>query len=501
MRRARLVLLAVVALALLVAVPTALSGGTAWVSEVYRYAMSGGNGRSALNARAGALGELALPWDGKSTGQVREFQITIARTNWELEPGKSLEAFTYNGSIPGPTLRVTEGDTVRVTVTNALDEPTTVHWHGLDLPLSMDGVAGMSQDPIQPGTSFTYEFIATPAGTRWYHSHFRELLQHGGGLYGALIVEPLEAPAEPPADREYTLFSGEMVTGVRPAPQGAEYQAMGHGGAADIIPGRPLFDRFAINGKTYAGSTPLLVRQGERVRLRVINASTTESQVLALAGHRLRITHSDGNPLSAAVETEAVRLGAGERADLEFVADNPGRWRFQSLSPGHFTRGLAIDVLYEGREADPAQGFDPYASPNVATYAQFGGPPHPDEPQRVYDLTLSGDYDNGESWTINGKRAPFTDPLDLSQGDRVRLKLYNASGEDHPMHLHGHSFQLVAIEGQPVNGPIKDTLTVGPEQRYEIEFVGNNPATWLFHCHNIVHMGAGMSAEVRYGGG
>jgi multicopper oxidase len=494
--RPGLLLGAALLLALGFLAPTLATGGTQWLGDLFTVAAAGGP--RALGARAGLLGEPALPWESHATGNVREFNLTVGRVPLDLEPGSSVQAFAFNGSVPGPELRVTEGDTVRVTVTNTLDEPTTVHWHGVELPLPMDGVAGFSQDPIAPGASFTYDFVAYPAGTRWYHSHFRELLQHGAGLYGALIVEPREPLAQAAPDREYTLFSGEWVTGVRPTPAPADHQRMSHGGAEDVIAGRPQFKSFAINGRTYAGSTPLLVRQGERVRLRLVNAGVTETQTIALAGHRLTITHSDGNPLAQPIETEALRLGVGERADVEFLADTPGRWQLRSLSPGHLERGLAVDVVYEGHETVPVQGFAPDANPAIASYAEMLGPQHLESPSRVYDVTLSGNYDSGESWTINGKRYPETDPLELFRGERVRLRLYNASGEDHPMHLHGHAFQVVVANGQPVDGPLKDTLTLRPEERYEVEFVGVNPNVWLFHCHNIVHMGAGMTTEVRY---
>src|SRR5712691_4967846 len=150
----------------------------------------------------------------EADGQVRDFQLTVGRTLWELARGKFIHAFTYNGQVPGPELRVTEGDTVRVTVKNELDEPTTVHWHGVDVPSAMDGVPDTSGPPIAPGATFIYEFVATPAGTRWYHAHFDELNQQGGGLAGALIIEPRHPPVPTTAspDRDYTLLTQEWVT-------------------------------------------------------------------------------------------------------------------------------------------------------------------------------------------------------------------------------------------------------------------------------------------------
>jgi FtsP/CotA-like multicopper oxidase with cupredoxin domain len=262
--------------------------------------------------------------------------------------------------------------------------------------------------------------------------------------------------------------------------------------------GRPVFDTFAVNGKTYPNTPPLVVREGERVRLRLVNAGATQTQVFALAGHKLTLTHSDGNPLAHPLAVEAVRLGVGERADVEFVADHPGRWQLAGLMPGQLQQGLAVDVLYDGHENDPVRGFPRGTRFAVPTYADYAGPPHPQAPDRTYDLTLSGGMMGSDVWTINGKAYPRTDPIDVRAGERVRLRLLNMSMEDHPMHLHGHTFQVVAIGGRPVDGPLKDTLTVRHMEQYEIEFVADNPGTWLFHCHNLEHMGGGLMAEVRY---
>lgn len=470
---------------------------------------------------------VSTPWEGRASGEVRDYQLTVGRTRWELEPGKVVEAYAYNGRVPGPELRVTEGDTLRVRVTNQLGEPTTIHWHGVELPVGMDGVPQLSQEPIPPGGAFTYEFVALPAGTRWYHAHFNELAQQGGGLVGALIIEPRQSPGPAP-DREYVLVAGEWVTGTEaahqpatptpstPSTSGGTGGTMGRDGMGGMMggqgmsgtggmsgmmgsgSGRPLFDTFAVNGKAYPHTPPLLVRQGERVRLRLINAGSIETQALALAGHRLTITHSDGNPLARPLEVEAVILGVGERADVEFLADNPGRWQLRGLLQRHAEQGLAVDVVYEGYDADPVRTFPPETRFRFARYADFAGPPRPAGPDRSYDLTLSGGMMGSDAWTINGRTYPYTEHLSVQPGERVRLKLFNMSMEDHPMHLHGHTFQLVAIGGRPVEGPLKDTLNVRHMEQYEIEFVANNPGVWLFHCHNLVHMGGGLMAEVHY---
>jgi FtsP/CotA-like multicopper oxidase with cupredoxin domain len=468
---------------------------------------------------------IPLPWAGKSTGNIREFKLTVSRIQWPVAPGHVVGAYAYNGQVPGPELRVTEGDTVRVTVTNTLDEPTTIHWHGVEVPATMDGVPGLSQDPIPPGGTFVYEFIATPSGTRWYHSHFDEVTQPGNGLAGALIIEPHNPPIPRP-DREYVIVAGQLIQGggqVVPSatsPAGASGGMGGSstgtggmmggtggmmGGTGGMMGGGTTTSSrlaqnsvFAVNGKTYPNVSPLVVKEGERVKLRLINAGATESATFALAGHRLTVTHSDGNPLAEPVEAEAVRLGVGERLDAEFVANQPGRWQLRGFVPDQEAAGLAVDVIYGGHEADPSQATLRGSLHQVVTNRDFAGPPHPTPPDRTYDLTVSGGMMGSADWTINGKSYPNTDPLNVQDGDRVRVKLFSMSMEDHPMHLHGHTFQVVVDEGRPVDGPLKDTLTVRPMESYEIEFVANNPGRWLFHCHNLAHMTGGLMTEVHY---
>ncbi|GIW07515.1 MAG: hypothetical protein KatS3mg060_2320 [Dehalococcoidia bacterium] len=155
-------------------------------------------------------------------------------------------------------------------------------------------------------------------------------------------------------------------------------------------------------------------------------------------------------------------------------------------------------MVYEAHEADPVQGLPSGARFRPVRSADLAGPPHPAGPDRSYALTLSGGMMGSDVWTINGRSYPQTDRLNVRPGERVRLRLFNMSMEDHPMHLHGHTFQVVAVDGRPVDGPLKDTLTVRHMEQYEIEFVANNPGVWLFHCHNLVHMGGGLMAEVHY---
>jgi len=202
--------------------------------------MSGqaGLGALALTAGGGAL----LAWQAgaaqrEPVGGVREIHLEAREMTWEIAPGKRIKAMAYNGQIPGPEIRLKEGERVRILLKNALSEPTTIHWHGVDVPNPMDGVPGITQKPVQPGERFTYEFEATPAGTRWYHTHFQEHRQLDLGLYAPLIIEPAR-PDPFPFDREYSLVLDDWATGTgRPLPSTGEGTAGSRGGMGGMMGG------------------------------------------------------------------------------------------------------------------------------------------------------------------------------------------------------------------------------------------------------------------------
>ena len=464
--------------------------------------------------RAAAMGTV----DG-----VREIRLEAGEVMWELAPGKRIKAMTYNGQVPGPELRVQAGERVRVVLTNALAEPTTIHWHGVDVPNAMDGVPGVTQKPVNPGETFVYEFEARPAGTRWYHTHFQGHRQLDLGLYAPLIIEPAQ-PEPFPFDREYTLVLDDWATGSgRPLPSTQEGTAgsrggmggmmgrgmgrmmegmMGRDGMGGMMGGAhtPAYDTMTINGKAYPATAPLAVRQGERVRLRLINASADHTHIVRLAGHRLQVTHTDGNPLVRPVAVDAVPISPSERYDVFFVADRPGVWFLYCAEPGHAGAGEQVRVVYEGyEEAKPEAPMEGAAGLRVWRYGLGQGReilPPPSGREHTFDLTLSGGMMGSDAWTINGKQYPRTDPMHLRKGDLARVRLLNHSMEAHPMHLHGQSFTVLAINGQRLAQPlVKDSVDVEAHMGSAvIAFTAANPGDWLFHCHKPMHMEGGMIA-------
>lgn len=298
---------------------------------------------------------------------IKEFRLTAEPIRWEYAEGKTVLAWGYNGQIPGPEIRVGEGEKVRVVFTNNLPKATTIHWHGIDVPNDQDGVPGVTQKAIEPGETYTYEFIAKPAGTRMYHTHGGvamgdEAQQLDMGLSGAFIIEP--AGYQKP-DKEYTLILDEWQT----TPMGETgmrhsslflRQALAHMGGNDhanmmnmsiMMGGGHAMDYnlFTINGRSFPDSEPIKVKTGERVRLRLINAGTSTIHPMHLHGHQFKIIAVDGNavPAAAQLTRNTITVHPGETYDIEFTANNPGTWLFHCHELHHADGGMIATVVYE----------------------------------------------------------------------------------------------------------------------------------------------------------
>ncbi|MBU1276200.1 MAG: multicopper oxidase family protein, partial [Proteobacteria bacterium] len=400
--------------------------------------------KASLGALAGATagGLWAVPGLAAADHRV-ELVAQPARIN--LGRGPEFNALAYNGQTPGPVIRVREGQSLRVSLKNRLPRPTTIHWHGLPVPNPMDGVPGLTQAAVPPGESFTYQFTARPAGTYFYHSHFGYQLDQG--LYGALIVEPVRPLGG--WDREEVLLLADWVMadggGAAPVPRRAAMGGMMGGANAPGAPlAEPYYQGYAVNGRLYPSGPPLKVKKGDKVRLRLINASSSTSYDLGLAGHRLTVLALDGQAVTPAV-FDVVRLAMGERVDVEFTADNPGAWLLQAHDSGQGESGLALAVVYAGSENRAPVGPRFHPGLSLATYWDLAAAlpvAHPaGQPQRWYRQTLSGGM-HSPYWSINGKRYPDSERLAVAPGEKVRLSYFNRSMMPHPMHLHGHFFRV-----------------------------------------------------------
>ncbi len=283
----------------------------------------------------------------KPTGKVFERTIAIKESRQEIAPGVTVKTFAFDGKTPGPLLRFTEGDTVKITFKNELKEPTAIHFHGMHLSAGMDGVPPLSQNPIQPGESFTYEFVAPHAGTYMYHSHQNSIEQIDAGMYGALIIDPQNPEGQPKFDKDEVWMLGAW-TGMD---AGMDMKDM----EMDHSQGDMGYIYFTINGKAFplTMNEPLKVKKGDRVRLRLINISNLVHP-MHLHGHDFRVIAKDGHPVKDPQVMNTITVNPGEIYDIEFIADNPGQWVFHchqlhhTVNNGVEPGGLIGVITYEG---------------------------------------------------------------------------------------------------------------------------------------------------------
>jgi multicopper oxidase len=431
--------------------------------------------------------------------------------------GRAVRTWTFNGELPGPELRLRAGAVLRARLENRLPAGTTVHWHGIALPNPMDGVPGVTQPLVEPGQGFDYEFRLPDPGTYFYHPHVG--LQIDRGLYGPLVVEdPHEVVRY---DREAVLVLDDWIHGIGPSPEavlaslrrggmhhagnaGAHHH---HGGgeAATFDPTSPLgadagdvhHPLYLVNGRPPRDPAVLKARPGERMRLRIVNTAADTAFRLALGGHRLRVTHADGYPIRP-VTGDALLIAMGERYDVQ-VELGDGAFPLVALAEGKDARAFA--VVRTGSGATPGAGVRPAELDRwVVTVADLDADPAVDLGRRpvarTHRLVLDGDMQTYR-WTINGHAHHGGAPLTARQGERVRLQFENRSPMFHPMHLHGHTFQVRrAVERLP--GPRKDTVIVRPLERVTVELDADNPGRWMLHCHNAYHQAGGMMTTLAY---
>lgn len=283
-------------------------------------------GMTDASVSGGARGRVIVPngaiLPSRVVGGVRVFHLVAEPVDHEFTPGLRTECWGYNGRTPGPVIEATEGERVRIYVTNRLPEPTTVHWHGLFVPSGMDGVAGLSQPPIPVGATFRYEFDLTRPGTFMYHSHFDEMVQIALGAVGMFVVHPRTARGASP-DRDFAIMLHEWH--VPPGARRPNPLAMNE------------WNVLTMNGKAYPATDPLMVRRGERVRVRLGNLGPMDHHPIHLHGYAFRTTATDGGPIPAAAQwpETTVLVPVGATRDIEFVADALGDWAFHCHMTHH----------------------------------------------------------------------------------------------------------------------------------------------------------------------
>ncbi len=416
-----------------------------------------------------------------------DFTLRIGPVNLEIQPGKVIKTTGYNGAAPGPLLRFREGQAVTMEVINGSAVPELVHWHGLRIPPEVDGSMEEGTPMLAPGTSARYSFTASPAGTRWYHSHAMagRNLDRGGytGQFGFLYIEPANDPGA--YDQESFLALREWEP---------YFSLMGdEDGFLEVA-----WKHFSINGRALGHGDPIRVKAGQRILLRILNASATEHRRIAMAGHTFAVTALDGNKLASPRISPVLELGPAERIDALVEMNNPGVWILGATDDHARKGGMGIVVEYAG-QSGPPRWLPP--SDQVWSYLSFGNSGVEAGAGERLPLVFENRFAGRrqvDRWKVNGKAWPDTDPLRLAPNGRYRLVFDNRSDEAHPVHLHRHTFEIAKIAGVPASGVFKDVVVVGAKTQMEVLLIADNPGRTLFHCHQQLHMDNGFMALLEY---
>jgi len=350
----------------------------------------------------------------------------------------------------------------------------------------MDGATEEGSALIPPGGQFRYAFTPRPAGFRWYHSHIAAGSDlHRAtytGQFGCFYIEPKSEPGA--YDQEIFLTLHDW----------SAYKSSSGDSSME-----PAYEFSTIDGRMLGFANPLQVREGQRVLFRILNASASLIHWLALASHQLTVVALDGNPVPLPAPVSAVRLGPAERIDVLATMNHPGVWILGETRESFRKAGMGIVVEYANQRGKPTWTDPP---DTVWDYRKFADPQPPAAPpDQTIPLRFESKFHGRgafDTWTINGKSYPDTDPILVRQGKRYRLQFINRSTDDHPLHLHRHNFEVTSMNGLPLSGLQKDVLVVPANTTSEVDLVANNPGPTLFHCHNQAHMDLGFMTLLRY---
>ena len=427
-----------------------------------------------------------------------DHSLRIEPCTLEIGPGVTIKTLAYNGQVPGPLLRLREGLPVTIDVFNASANSDLVHWHGLAIDSLNDGAMEEGSAMIPAGSTHRYSFTPKPLGTRWYHTHASAYDDLSIGTYtgqfGFLLVEGKEQPAR--YDQEINLAIHHWEPSFVPMVQTMREQSSN----MPLTTGSDVGYKYGtINAHMLGAGEPIRVKQGQRVLMRLLNASATENVVLALPGHNFKIIAMDGNPVPNPRSVEVLSLAVAERIDAIVEMNAPGVWVLGSMLEKERQMGLGIIVEYAGKTGTPVWKDPPAGEWDYTQFANAAEAPKPDE---TFVLTFrdSGPLHGSkfDTWTINNKSWPDIEPLTVQQGKRYRMVFRNGSGDQHPIHLHRHTFEVTRIGDKQMRGLMKDVINVMPLDTVEVDFVANNPGDTLLHCHQQLHMDFGFMQLIKY---
>lgn len=425
----------------------------------------------------GAYPEKILP-----TGELREFEVVAKQSMWFIVPPYTTSVWAYNGTIPGPVIRIRLGDTLKLTLKNELSQPTTVHWHGVRVPNAMDGVPGVTQPPIQPGSSFTYQFTPKDAGTFWFHPHINAAEQIERGLHGVLIVED---PGEPSYSQDlvWVLDDWLFTNGGEIYSKFVTRHDLAHDGRWGNL--------LTVNGKY---QPTIKVKAGERIRIRMINVAN--GRVFKPLFEQLSpvVIAVDGMLAKAPFVLKHFFLAPGNRVDLDIIIPKAAAGKTFALQDA-FTRNNIDLAFIQVASAEPV-ATPSFKSPQAKYFPQWSDALKiPVAHDFILDAKRGGVY--GISWMIDDKVWPEGKAYELQSGKFTRLRINNKSSRIHPMHLHGQFFKVIAKNGKKVEENYwRDTVLVGPKESVDIGLVPVDKGLWANHCHILEHAESGMMSTI-----
>jgi FtsP/CotA-like multicopper oxidase with cupredoxin domain len=434
----------------------------------------------------------SYPAEAARTGVTRDFALTAAPASVALFDGRPLQVWAYNGQVPGPVLRVRLGDTVRATFTNRLPQPTTIHWHGVRVPNAMDGVPGVTQPPVQPGETFVYEFTPKDAGTFWFHPHLRSSEQIERGLFGVLIVDDVE-PRPYTQDVLWVLDDWLLGPDGEIFPQFNTRHDLAHDGRWGNV--------VTVNGRT---SEQLVVKTGERIRLRLLNVANGRVFRPDFPGLNAKVIAVDGMYAANPFDAGGFEIAPGNRLDLDITVAGDHRGQ-RVVVTDHFTRQpIRLAEIVVGDAVVTTPDFTSPARAHVAGWRDTDAIP----PRAEYRLDARAGGPYGIQWTINGEAYGHADHgaqprsmQTLPYGEWSKLRFVNDSFRLHPMHIHGQFFKLLTRNGQRVEEPFwRDTVLLHAKETVEIGLVPLDRGRWMLHCHILEHAESGMMTLVEVSG-
>ncbi|OGT30760.1 MAG: hypothetical protein A3E87_07340 [Gammaproteobacteria bacterium RIFCSPHIGHO2_12_FULL_35_23] len=404
------------------------------------------------------------------------------------------------------------GQRFNVIVVNKTSEPTILHWHGLIVPNNQDGVPYLTQKPIMPGQSFTYSFPLRQSGTYWMHGHFQ--LQEQQLLAAPLIIQ---SPADSKQGYQDVVMMLEDFTFKNPAAilANLKCESVLSGSSSLTNTVMPMamsshhrdlndvkYDAFLTNGQTLQQPDVIKVQAGKTVRLRIINGSASSNFFInlgTLTGQAVAVDGHDIVPISK----KQFQLSMGQRLDILVAIPSQGG-AYPILAQGEGTTMQTGLILATNQATIPQLSETTNTMAGAFNYSdelQYRAiHPLPNKPViRVLAVDLEGNMQN-YLWTINYKAWPYYQPLIVKKGERVELVFTNSTDMEHPMHLHGHVFEVTEINGKEIRGAFRDTVDVMPHSTVKVQFDANNPGVWLLHCHNLYHAAAGMATVLEYSG-